>query len=81
MAKTKGKPIMAGSIPHGVDEPAYMEMYKGCSIWSYTDTGGALRLVMFDSDNSVRHGTRDALQRLTRANMEKVYNLELVREI
>lgn len=79
--KQPGKPIMASEIPSYTKEPSYQHMYKGCSIYSYKDNMGALRLVMFDNDHSVRHGTKDALQRLTMENMDKTYNLELVREI
>ena len=73
--------FMAGQIPHGQNEPAYVEMYKGCSIHSYTDNKDTLRLVMLDRDGSVRHGTEEAMQGITRAYLEKRYNLSLVREI
>jgi len=73
--------FMAGEIPHGHHEPAFVEMHKGCSICSYTDTKGALRLVMLGKDDSVRHGTKEALQCVTRARLEGRYNLQLVREI
>jgi hypothetical protein len=79
--KNIGKPIMAGEVPHGVKEPAFVKMYEGCSIYSYTDAQEALRLVMFNKRASVRHGTKEALGMRTEAKMREKYNLELVREI
>ena len=79
--KFTGKPIMAGSVPHGLNEPAYVSMYKGCSIWSYNDSEGALRLVMLDSDDNVKHGTKEAYRLSNKVGMEERYNLNLVREI
>ncbi len=73
--------FMAGEIPHGNNEPAFVEMYKGCSTHSYTDTKGALRLVMLSGDDSVRHGTKEAVECVTRLCLEDRYNLQLVREI
>ena len=77
----KGKPIMAGSIPHPSNEPSYIDMYKGCSIYSYKDSQEALRLVMFDKHNCVRHGMSEVCSIGSKALLEKMYNLELVREI
>ncbi len=79
--RQQGKPIMAGSVPHGVNEPSYISMYRGHSIWSYRDKENALRLVMFDKEDNVRHGTMEALRALKKENMEGMYNLEMVREI
>jgi hypothetical protein len=79
MSKKGG--FMAGQIPYGNHEPAFVEMYKGCTIYSYLDSEDALRLVMIDRDGRVKHGTREAVRLLSKANLANRYELQLVREI
>jgi hypothetical protein len=81
MKAQKSKCFMAGSIPHGKNEPAYVQMYKGNSVYSFTDTEGALRLFMCDSDGNVTHGCKEALEASTRQKIEEKYNIQLVRNI
>ena len=79
--KIKKGAFMAGSIPHGNKEPAFVSIYRGCSICSYYDKNKALRLVMFNEDGSVRYGTNEALRVNSRALLDGMYNLQLVRTI
>ena len=81
MRKFKSKCFMAGSVPHGKNEPAYIEMYKGNSVYTYKDAEGALRLFMSTPNGNVVHGCKEALEASTRQKIEEKYNIQLVRHI
>ena len=81
MKKFKSRCFMAGSVPHGKNEPAYIEMYKGNSVYSFNDTDGALRLFMSTPNGDVVHGCKEAIEASTRQKIEEKYNIQLVRTV
>jgi len=83
MAWNNSKPAghMAGQIPHGKNEPAFLKTYKGCSVYSYIDSNDRISLVMFDSSNRVKSGSKEAMKVGEKVLLEAMYKLEHVRTI